>query len=429
MSKFKFIMAADPQYPWTLQDDRELQKGKAGSWHGLNPVAESYKDNADELAEMQVKSINALINSESASKSPIRGVMFNGDLVNYNGWTGAYSTTELAHFEDYYKKISVPIYCGLGNHDYEMNVDDTLENRGATYMLEYLIENCQANCVQSIDYKKVDDYDFPALRTTYTGSFSYSFDIENVHFVQLHYYPGYTKSWSNYRSDRARRYDINITKCDDWLKKDLEKAHADKKIIIVAYHQSIDDSSKYYSWFKEYGVSAVFVGHSHTSFGLCNEDIPKFYCGSTSQSNYILLEFEGNKLTATAISSINGDCKKIETAKTESIDLIAGEYTPANNPEGFVKFKSGGGYTVKFTLRYKESNGYAKPIETGRMLAGSDKEYTLPAGASEYEVTCLAWNGSSWKDKFDTYRSDTPFNCTFRTYGALPNPKMEIIKD
>lgn len=100
----------------------------------------------------------------------------------------------------------------------------------------------------------------------------------------------------------------------------------------------------------------------------------------------------------------------------------------SENPAGYVKFKSGGGYTVEFTLKYRL--GDVEIIkQTGRMLSGSNKEYDLPAGASEYEVSCRAWNGSSWKDKFDTYRSDTPFNCTFRTYGALPNPKMEIIKD
>lgn len=431
MSKFKFIMAADPQYPWTLQDDKELQKGKAGSWHGLNPVAEDYKDDADELAKMQVKSINALINSESASESPIRGVMFNGDLVNYNHWTGAYSSTHLAHFENNYEKIKVPIYCGLGNHDYEMNVDDTLENRGATSMVEYVINNCSENEIDNCDYRKMEDYTFPSLRTVYTGSFSYSFDIENVHFIQLHNYPGYTRSWGNFRGDRAREVDVNVTDCFDWLENDLRTARAAGKAIIVAHHYRGDFYERYVDLFNKYKVSAVFIGHSHTNYGkasIAGSSIPLFYCGSTSQSNYILMECDDDKARVRGISSIKGEYGFIDNA-VETFELITvSEENEAVNPAGYVNLFSEGGYTVEFTLKYTV-NGRQSTINTGRMLLGNKKTYDLPAGASNYEISCRAWNGVKWKSPFFTDDSDTPFNCTYRTYGALPNPKMEVIKD
>lgn len=100
-----------------------------------------------------------------------------------------------------------------------------------------------------------------------------------------------------------------------------------------------------------------------------------------------------------------------------------------DNPTGYVNFHSGGGYTVEFFLKYTNSDGKLVEIETGRMLLGNKKTYDLPAGASDYEVSCCAWNGSKWKDAFYTEKSETPFNCTFRTYGALPNPKMEKIED
>lgn len=109
-------------------------------------------------------------------------------------------------------------------------------------------------------------------------------------------------------------------------------------------------------------------------------------------------------------------------------DIIEEPQEGQPNPVGYVTLESAGGYTVEFTLKYSFMNE-DKVFSTGRMLSGSTKTYELPAGASDYELTCKAWNGSSWKDKFDTYKSDIPFNCTFRTYGALPNPKMEIIKD
>lgn len=433
MSKFKFIMAGDPQYPWTLNDDKAHNMGSSGNWHGMNPTAESYGDDADKLAEMQVKSMNTLLNLESGSGAPIKGVMFNGDLVNVNGYKTLEKNTELGAFKSYYGDLAMNMYCGLGNHDYCDNVDDvcdTYENRGATSMLEYIIKNCETNNIWNTDYKKVEDSDRGVLRTTYSGSFSYSFNIEHVHFVQLHYFPGYTKSWENFRTDRVRRYVINITDCYDWLEKDLAKAHSEGRAIIVAHHFIKGDYARYTELFKKYGVSAIFIGHNHTSFGRTsdNANIPVFYCGSTSQSNYILLEIDGSRLTATAISSVTGGCQKIENAPVETIDLIVGDYQSTANSEGFVKLVSGGGYTVKFTLKYT-LNGIEETENTGRMLAGSSKEYTLPAGATDFKLSCLAWNGSSWKDKFDTYRSDIPFNCTYRTYGALPNPKMEITKD
>ena len=431
MSKFKFIMAGDPQYPWTLNDDKAHNMGSSGNWHGMNPTAESYGDDADKLAEMQVKSINALINQESASGSPIKGVMFNGDLVNYNSWTGASSTTDLARFKENYEGIAIPIYCGLGNHDYEMNVDDTFENRGATSMVEYLIDNCAKNEIANCDYRKMEDYTFPSLRTVYTGSFAYSFDIENVHFVQLNNYPGYTKSWGNFRSDRAREVDVNVTDCFDWLENDLRTARAAGKAIIVAHHQRGDSYERYVDLFNKYKVSAVFVGHSHTSYGrasISNSSIPLFYCGSTSQSNYILMECDDDKVTVRGISSIDGEHGFIENA-VETFELITvAEDNEAGNPAGYVNLFSEGGYTVEFTLKYTVS-GRQYTFETGKMKLGNKKTYDLPAGASAYEISCRAWNGSKWKSPFYTEDSDTPFNCTFRTYGALPNPKMEIIYD
>ena len=123
----------------------------------------------------------------------------------------------------------------------------------------------------------------------------------------------------------------------------------------------------------------------------------------------------------------SGDAKKIESAEVETVDLFMTENNATTNPAGHVTFFSDGGYTVEFILRYKVNDDTVEK-RTGRLLKGNKAYYELPAGASEYEVSCMAWNGSSWKDKFDTYKATTPFNCTFRTHGALPNPKMEVIR-
>ena len=146
-----------------------------------------------------------------------------------------------------------------------------------------------------------------------------------------------------------------------------------------------------------------------------------------SDSGLIEVDSETCKLKVQGVSSLDGNIEYV----TEVAEIALNTETGTGeiiNPPGFVTFFSEGGYTVEFTLKYKE-NGTTVEKKTGRMLLGNKTTYDLPAGASDYEVSCLAWNGSSWKEKFDTYKSDTPFNCTFRTYGALPNPKMEIIYD
>lgn len=433
MSRFKFIMAADPQYEWGPNDDKNMSLG--GTWKGLPGISEkncSYYSNYETLAEKQVESMNKLI----AANPDIAGVMFNGDLVDFNEWKPAIKDMDLAGFKKIYEKIQKPMYCGLGNHDYYFNVDDTYQNIGATSMIEYVIENCKKNEISNIDYRKMEDYTFPSLRTVYTGSFSFSFDIGNVHFIQLHYYPGYTNKWGDFRADRARKIEVNVTDCYDWLEYDLKTARATGKAIIVGHHYyDYDDSyERYVELFDKYKVSAIFVGHRHKYYGkvsIPHSNIPMFYCGSTSQANYILMEFDDKEVTVRGVSSLDGNCNYIEEA-TDKFELITAEENyDVENPEnlaGYVDFFSEGGYTVEFTLKYKV-DGRQYEFETGRMRLGNKKTYDLPAGAYEYEVSCRAWNGSKWKAPFFTQDSDTPFNCTFRTYGTLPNPKMEIIKE
>lgn len=441
MSKFKFIMAADPQYEWGPDKDDSVGMGSGGEWKGLPGITKEncwYYSDYSVLAKKQVESMNKLI----AANPDIVGVMFNGDLVDYNEWKSVAEDMDLDGFKEIYSKIQKPMYCGLGNHDYDMNVDDSGDQLPPSDMVDFLISNIEANNVTNKDFLCVDSYEGASLCRTITGSLSYSFDIYNVHFVQLNNYPGFTVDWSSYISRYARRYRVTIKDCYDWLKADLNKARNEGKAIIVCQHQLWFDSDnqnivsireKYINLYNEYGVSAVFVGHEHKYFGAVrnykNLKCPAFYCGATSQCNYILIEVDSEtcKLKVQGVSSLDGNIEYV----TEVAEIALNTETGTGeiiNPPGFVTFFSEGGYTVEFTLKYKE-NGTTVEKKTGRMLLGNKTTYDLPAGASDYEVSCLAWNGSSWKEKFDTYKSDTPFNCTFRTYGALPNPKMEIIYD
>ena len=83
------------------------------------------------------------------------------------------------------------VYPGLGNHDYQNNVNDCHENNCASRMTQFMIEYYyqhpklhKSGYPGHFSLKKY--YKFPANRIDFRGSMSYSWDIGDIHFVQLH---------------------------------------------------------------------------------------------------------------------------------------------------------------------------------------------------------------------------------------------------
>lgn len=99
-------------------------------------------------------------------------------------------------------------------------------------------------------------------------------------------------------------------------------------------------------------------------------------------------------------------------------------------PEGTVTFSNEAGYTVRFYVYYKHLDdiGFSYSHCTDRIRLGGTETFTIPVGAYDIKIICQAWNGSKWKDPFFSETYSTAPNYTFRTYGALPNCKMEVIK-
>ena len=108
MSKFKFIMAADPQYEWGPDKDDSVGMGSGGEWKGLPGITKEncwYYSDYSVLAKKQVESMNKLI----AANPDIVGVMFNGDLVDYNEWKSVAEDMDLDGFKEIYSKIQKPM--------------------------------------------------------------------------------------------------------------------------------------------------------------------------------------------------------------------------------------------------------------------------------------------------------------------------------
>jgi cytolysin (calcineurin-like family phosphatase) len=304
-STFHLIFASDSQWPWTDKTD----SGQAES-------DDEKERRATELNRNHVASMNKLI----AQKGNVQGMIMNGDLTAFG------HGNQLDKFKEIYAYLNTRMFLGLGNHDYANNVDDTYENAAANRMVEYMIDHIKTNGATNFDFRQETQAGLP-IETTTRGSLAYSWDVGNVHFVQLHNYPVYETDWSNYVSiGAAKRKTVKIRSSLSWLAADLANARNAGKAIILNFHDpgghwsdgySSTEATQLSNTFKDllttYGVSAVFVGHYHSSLGKRSVNsppdygnVPVFFCGSASQNKYLLVEFSGNVMKVEKVSSLNG---------------------------------------------------------------------------------------------------------------------------
>src|SRR5262249_9175904 len=266
---FYMIFASDPQYPWTDDDIKRTAEQEN---------AESERLNRDHIKSMQT--IAAQVGREN-----LKGVIINGDLTAFgHGY-------QLAKYKEMYDQgLGLKIYPGLGNHDYANNVNRCHENNCATRMVTYMNDFVKDLNPISYDFYVSDQYyKFPSLRKDYQGSLAYSWEIGDVHFVQLHNYPAYTNSWNGWNGDAARRDYVEITSSMNWLRKDLTDARNRGKIIILNMHDAANtdypnpdknsgdqnhfaeehpaEFAEYLKMLDELKVSAVFAGHLHGTNG------------------------------------------------------------------------------------------------------------------------------------------------------------------
>jgi cytolysin (calcineurin-like family phosphatase) len=229
------------------------------------------------------------------------------------------------------------------------------------------------------------------LRKTHEGSLAYSWDIGNVHFVQMHNYPIYAREWSNFIGSKTKRYIVKIKSSLNWLKNDLAVARNAGKVIILNYHDSDEhwldaykEDSKtgealcndFTKILTDYQVSAVFVGHYHESIGknsvssrfLQYGKVPVFYCGSASQSKYLLVHFKGNQMTVEKVSSLNGGTDRTADG-TYPLDAKKAVIAVPSK-DGRVTFFNEAGYVARYTLSYVV-NGQSKSFSTGNLALGN----------------------------------------------------------
>lgn len=283
---FSMFVISDTQYPWACTNG--------------SPVKCEDEGMATMDAIHQVMWV--LQKAEKLGPEKVAGVIINGDLTAFG------HKKELESFSKLWVKpfmqAGLPLYLGLGNHDYENNVNDCYNNNCATRMYEYMRDYLLTNPYHfSYDYQPSKVYyKFPKNHQDHKGSLSYSWNIGKIHFVQLHNHPDYTTEWSSWNLGRAVKEHFIIEESFEWLKKDLEKATKEgKKIIINLHDHGAALTKKFQDILGAYKVSAVFGGHLHSTVGkvqtVSNQghETPIFLSGSSAYQSALVLHFKEGK--------------------------------------------------------------------------------------------------------------------------------------
>jgi cytolysin (calcineurin-like family phosphatase) len=421
-NNFSMLIGSDTQYPWTARTDaKDPTETEADKINGAK-VANQY----------QVISMNSL----TQQVGNVKGMILNGDVTAFG------HAKELEGYKSIWKNLSVPIYIGLGNHDYANNVNNCFQNNCAIRMVEYARDEIRKRNPLSFDYRESDSYKFPEMRTEGIGSLAYSWDVGNIHFVQLNNYPMYQRTFEGYDAGAAKRKIMQIQSALDWLDEDLTKARNAGKAIILNYHDTNEHwadgydantaaqlKARFANMLQKYNVSAVFAGHYHRAHGRTLVEpstygnVPVFYAGSVSQGLYLLAQFNGNQMTIDKVSSAGGGVNR-QTNGSYKLDMrVPNPPLPMPPKPGSITFFNQGGYVARYTLSYR-LNGQPQSFSTGNKALGNKHSYNLPAQATDIrvrgEVNVI---GKTWKDAFNHGINHPSGPLCFKTFGTTLNRK------
>ncbi len=303
---FTMILASDTQLPWGTAP------GCTGTTTQCEIAYGTLTNRWHARAMNSIQNLGAwpgvLPNSGGQPISEPAGVIINGDL------TAFFHPWQVDLYRQFYDPsypaadadvLQLPLYAGLGNHDYANNVNDCFGNEPADWVAyganscayqaaRYVRAMLACGTVPSFPHRKVLSFD--------NSSLAYSWDMGSWHFVQLHNYPTYTVP------------DLGITASIAWLANDLDEAAAAEKKVVLNLHDYSDHWSMndpgFQSAISGSTVVAVFAGHYHNLDGLRTTvpgtSIPLFLSGAAEYNRFLLTEFGEDYLTVATISSLNG---------------------------------------------------------------------------------------------------------------------------
>lgn len=298
------VFASDPQYPWTDKTDS-----------GEHESDDDFDQRSKWLVDTQFASI-ADFRRQMGGQAQVP-LMINGDITAFgHPYQISFMKSALnKHFgRDY-------LY-GLGNHDYENNIDDCFGNR------------CAANSVVAYEEHhrgKVDEFD---LRVTgggfgkqYNGSLAYSKDVGEVRLIQLNNEPTYAVDIVH------PVHDFKITQSLDWLEINLRLARVQGYAIIINMHKPYDwngnwdQEKRFRNMIEQYQVTAIFAGHLHRNGGRVSQigTVPMFLSGAASQQTYLIASFSKDRKQLEVSLVERNEWRKREPVATVPVKSIWAE--------------------------------------------------------------------------------------------------------
>ena len=245
-----------------------------------------------------------------------QGVVINGDLTAFWQHLDDATTDEVRLFRQHYEPaahyavreaLQLPLFPGLGNHDYANNVND------CTGTIPHYSYNYGSNACarEAIDYMKtavacdhIKNFPTGTIVSFDRDSLGYAFDIGKYRFVQMHNYPTYTRT------------EIGIKSATSWLEKVLDDAKAKGKHAVLNYHDPDEhwkpSDADFKAALKGQDVVAIFAGHYHKTWGkydtvsVDGKQIPVYLSGSSEYNRFLLVEFGDDYFTVGVINASTG---------------------------------------------------------------------------------------------------------------------------
>jgi cytolysin (calcineurin-like family phosphatase) len=296
---FTMLVASDPQFSWNHCSDSSsssecARERSVFAGKGDEELGRMYNGNL-------VRALNDV--GDHIGAGALAGVIVNGDLTEFGD-----QGPDLGDYISMYEHgLDMNVYLGLGNHDYANNVDDCANNGCASQMIWYAARQVPTLNPRAFDYAESGVYyQFPTNRKRHEGSLGYSWEIGDVHFVQLHNYPSYTRSWSGWNFSAARRDHFEIRGAMAWLRSDLERARSAGKDIVLNLHDwgAVRDDAELHAILDEFPVSAVFAGHWHGTWGEWEQRgpfadgrrVPVLLSGSAHHGTFLVTRYLGGRL-------------------------------------------------------------------------------------------------------------------------------------
>lgn len=404
---FTLAVTSDPQYPWKNEAD----------------IPSS--GNAEIDSKISIPQAYQSINRYHTTKSPLAGVVVNGDVTAFgHGGEWDYMNQELA-------TLKPPVFMGLGNHDYENNVNDCAQNGCVRNSLNAFEKYLPANV--DVDRNVNYYYEAPANYKEYKGSYAWSKDINGVHFVFLNNEPTYSFSAEGYNAGDARRERFRIESAIPWLDVNLARARAQGKPIVLIYHKPAEfketngfTRARFESMVSKYKVSMIFWGHVHKSgtapqlatFG----GAASVYSGSASTQTYLIAKFDSVKGYADVYLSKKGDIDAMPLVVRAQLKSPTEVLKP--DPQPFdISFINNGGYNAQFRLQYTNASGQFIQESTGAKMVGQGWTQSVPAGATNVEATAWAKTGLVWEPWRTIFSIQPAGPRCLKTYGTSLNAK------